>query len=309
MRVFVTGASGWIGSVLTRQLTEAGHEVIGLARSEESAAKVAAAGGSVLRGSLEDLDVLQKGAAESDGVAHLGFVHDFSRFAESVAIDKAAIEVMGEVVAGSERPFFIASGVAGLGEGLDRLPTERDMPDASFPRTEAAAMTLALAERGVRSGVVRLPPSVHGDGDAGFIPTIIHVARERGVSAYVGDGANAWSSTHREDAARAFLLSLDKAPAGSVIHAVADEGVPTRTIAKVIGRHLDLPVTSVAPEAAMDHFGWIGLFFGRDASASSDLTRELLGWEPVQPGLVDDLQEGHYFDPAHTPHVVSIDAS
>jgi nucleoside-diphosphate-sugar epimerase len=209
---------------------------------------------------------------------------------------------MGDVLVGTAHPFVIASGMAAVGRGA--RVTEGDPGDPNFPRAAAAAMTLALADRGVRSGVVRLPPTVHGEGDAGFIATLVAVARERGVSAYVGSGTNCWSAVHRLDAARLFHRALDDAHPGSVLHAVADEGVPTRTIAEVIGRHLDLPVASIAPEDAATHFGWIGMIFAHDTSASSDITRKLLGWDPVGPGLLEDLEAGHYFDPARRPHVL-----
>ena len=307
MRVFVTGASGWIGSALTAELLQAGHEVVGLARSDRAAEAITAAGATALPGSLEDLDVLRAGAIESDGVVHLGFVHDFSRYQESVDVDRAAIEAMGDVLVGTAHPFLIASGMAALARGP--LATEADPGDPDFPRAAAAAMTLALADRGVRSGVVRLPPTVHGDGDAGFIATLVAVARERGMSAYVGSGTNCWSAVHRLDAAHLFHRALDEAPPGSVMHAVEDEGVPTRTIAEVIGRHLDVPVTSIAPEDAAAHFGWIAMIFAHDMSASSAITRRLLGWEPVGPGLLEDLDAGHYFDPARRPLVLPVGIS
>ncbi len=293
MRVFVTGGSGWIGSAVVPELLDAGHEVVGLARSHESADALAALGAIVRRGELEDLESLRDGASEADGVIHLGFVHDFSEFESSVRIDLAAVETLGAALEGSDRPFVIASGV--LGMAGDAVATEVDLPDPSWPRAAAARTTLEYSERGVRSSVVRLPPSVHGDGDHGFVPTLIGIARQRGVSAYVGDGANRWSAVHRLDAARVFRLGLEEAPPGSVLHAIGDEGVPTRTIAEVIGRHLDLPVTSIAPEDAGAHFDWMGLFFAMDGSASSATTRTLLGWEPKEPGLVDDLEQGHYF--------------
>jgi nucleoside-diphosphate-sugar epimerase len=302
MRVFVTGASGWIGSALTPKLLQAGHEVVGLARSDSAAEAITMAGATALRGSLEDLDILRAGAGESEGVVHLGFVHDFARYHESVDIDRAAIEAMGDVLVGTAHPFLIASGMATLARGP--RATEGDSGDPNFPRAVAAEMTLALADRGVRSGVVRLPPTVHGEGDAGFIATLVAVARERGVSAHVGSGTNCWSAVHRLDAAHLFHRALDDAPPGSVVHAVADEAVPTRTIAELIGRHLDLPVSSIAPEEAATHFGWIGMIFAHDMSASSDITRELLGWEPVELGLLEDLDAGHYFDPSRRPVVL-----
>lgn len=295
MRVFVTGASGWIGSALMPELLGAGHQVVGLARSEEAATKVAASGAEVLRGSLEDLDVLRAGAAASDGVVHLGFVHDFSRFAESVAIDGTAIATFGEVLAGSDRPLVIASGLAGLKPGS--VATERDVPDAAVghPRAAGERTALALADRGVRASSVRLAPSVHGEGDYGFIPTLVALARERGVAGYLGDGEARWPGVHVSDAARLFRLAVESAPAGSVLHACDEEGTPMRELAEIMGRHLGVPVTSVSADDAMDHFGFLGRFVGADMPASSALTRELLGWEPTGPTLPADLDAGHYF--------------
>ncbi len=295
MRVFVTGASGFIGTAVVPELLAAGHEVVGLARSDESAATIAAMGAEVQRGDLEDRDILRAAAAASEGVIHLGFVHDFSRFDNSVRIDAEAIETFGDALEGSDRPLVIASGIAAVREG-DSPATERDAPAPVFPRAPAAQRTIAFADRGVRSSVVRLPPTVHGEGDAGFVPTLINIARDKHVSGYIGDGASRWPAVHRFDAATLFALALTKAPAGSVLHAIDDEGVPTRVIAEVIGRHLDVPVTSIGPDEAMNHFDWLGMFFGFDVPASSDLTRALLGWEPTQPKLIEDLEKGHYFD-------------
>jgi nucleoside-diphosphate-sugar epimerase len=296
MRVFVTGASGWIGSAVVPELIGAGHQVIGLARSDASAEALAAAGAEVQRGDLEDLDSLRAGAAASDGVIHLAFIHDFSQFANSARVDQRAIETIGAALEGSDRPLVIASGTLGLAEG--RAATEEDMPDSGSVaglRGISAEMALALASRGVRSSVLRLPPTVHGDGDHGFMATLIGIARERGVSGFIGDGSNRWSAVHRLDAARLFRLAAEAAPAGSVLHGVADEGVPVREIAEVIGRHLDLPVVSVPEDEAVDHFGWLGRFLGADATASSARTRERMGWEPTHLGLIEDLELGHYF--------------
>jgi nucleoside-diphosphate-sugar epimerase len=293
MRVFVTGASGWVGSAVVPELIGAGHHVVGLARSEASADALEAAGAEVHRGSLEDLDSLREGAAKADGVIHLAFVHDFDRYEAANQVDRQAIESMGAALAGSDRPMVVASGVATTAEG--RPATENDPPRPGFPRSPATTLTLALAERGVRSSVVRLAPTVHGRGDHGFVATLVRLARERGVAGYVGDGSNVWSAVHRSDAARVFCLVLEQAPAGSVWHAVADEGVPTRTIAEAIGRHLDVPVVSVPPGAAADHFGWLGRFWASDNPTSSALTRRRLGWHPTGPSLLDDLDEGHYF--------------
>lgn len=297
MRVFVTGASGWVGSAVVPELINAGHQVVGLARSDESADAISAAGAEVHRGSLEDLESLHEGAAKSDGVIHLAFIHDFSQYETANQADRQAIEAMGSALEGSDRPLVIASGVATTARR--RLATENDPAAPEFPRSPATTMTLALAEKGVRSSVVRLAPSTHGQGDTGFVPIVINIARELGVSGYVGDGANRWPAVHRSDAARAFRLALEEAPAGSVWHAVADEGVPTRAIAEVIGGHLDLPVKSIPAERAGEHFGWMGMFWGGiDAPTSNALTRERLGWEPTGPSLIEDLEQGHYFQTA-----------
>jgi nucleoside-diphosphate-sugar epimerase len=294
MRIFVTGASGWIGSAVVPELLAAGHEVVGLARSDAAAATVTARGAEVLRGSLEDLDSLREGAAKSDGVIHLGFVHDFAHFEHSVKVDLAAIETMGEALEGSDRPLLIASGVLGLTQGP--LATERDAPDRNSPRAQAARHAVALADRGVRSIVARFPPTVHGAGDHGFIALLIEIAREKGVSGYVDPGSNRWSAVHVKDAGVLVRRAIDDASPGSVLHAVADEGIPLRVIAEVIGQHLELPVASIAADNALDHFGWLGLPLAVDGAASSELTQDLLGWRPTQPGLIDDLNAGHYFD-------------
>ncbi|WP_433605164.1 SDR family oxidoreductase [Dactylosporangium sp. CA-139114] len=291
MRIFVTGASGWIGSAVTAELLGAGHQVVGLARSDAAAATVANLGAEVRRGTLDDLDALRAGAADSDGVVHLGYNHDFSRMADATRTDLAAITALGETLAGSDRPLLIASGVAGL---PGNPATERDFADpVGHPRMANAQAALAFAERGVRSGVIRFAPTVHGDGDHGFVSVLVGVARERGVSAYIGEGGS-WPAVHRLDAAALVRLALDKAPAASVLHAVAEQGVPTREIAGAIGRGLDLPVKSIPAEEAAAHFGWIGAFFGLDSHASSDATRELLGWTPTHPGLLADLDAGSY---------------
>ena len=292
MRVFVTGASGWIGSALVPQLIEAGHDVAGLARSDASADALTAAGVGVHGGSLEDLDSLGAGAAGSDGVVHLGFIHDFSRYRASVETDLRAIEAMGSVLEGSDRPLVIASGTPVVGAG--QVATEGDVFDSSFPRAAAAALTLSLADRGVRSAVVRLPPSVHGAGDHGFISTLVDIARDKGVSGYVGAGTNRWSAVHRIDAATLFGLAVDKAPPGSVLHGVADEGIDAVAIAEAIGRHLDLPVRSIPEDGAAAHFGWLAAFFAANRPASSALTQAAMGWRPSQPGLIEDIEAGCY---------------
>ncbi|HYZ54729.1 MAG TPA: SDR family oxidoreductase [Streptosporangiaceae bacterium] len=308
MRVFVTGASGWIGSAVVPELIGAGHQVTGLARSDTSAAALTAAGAQVHHGTLDDLDGLRSAAAASDGVIHLAFKHDIAfsgDFQDAADADRRAVETFGEALAGSDRPFVIASGTLGLSTG--RVATERDGhgPDSAAhlgggPQTRQATaeITLSLASRGVRSSVLRLPPTVHGDGDNGFMAAIVGIARDKGVSGYIGDGSNRWPAVHRLDAAHLFRLALEKAPAGSTLHAVADEGVPIRDIAEVIGRHLNLPMASISPEDAAGHFTWLAGFLGADSPASSALTRELMGWQPAHPGLIDDLDKGHYF---HNP--------
>ncbi|MFF3461860.1 SDR family oxidoreductase [Streptomyces sp. NPDC001978] len=295
MRVFVTGASGFIGSAVVPELLDAGHEVVGLARSDASAEALAKAGAQVRRGDLEDLDSLRAGAADSDGVIHLAFIHDFTQYSRAAEIDLLAIETIGAELKGSDRPFVIASGTLGVAPG--RLATERDVPDATVsPRITAATTTLALAEQGVRSSVLRLAPSVHSELKTGFVGYLVDLARQKGVAGYVGDGANRWNAVHQLDAARLFRLALEKAPAGSVLHGVGEEGVPLREVAEVIGRRLGVPTGSIAPEDAIEHFAWMGTFIGLDAPASNQLTRELLGWEPTHPTLLEDLEQGHYFD-------------
>ena len=302
MRVFVTGASGWIGSAVVPELIGAGHQVTGLARSDASAAALTEAGAQVQRATLDDLDSLRSAAAASDGVIHLAFKHDIAfsgDFQGAVDADRRAVEALGEALAGSDRPFVLASGLLGLAPG--RVATEQDGNGAGRPgsgvqtRHATAQLTLALASRGVRSSVVRLPPTVHGDGDNGFMATLVGIARDKGVSGYLGNGSNRWPAAHRLDAAHLFRLALEQAPAGSAVHAVADEAVPIRAVAEVIGRHLGVPVAAVSPEDAGAHFGWLAGFLGADSPASSTLTRELLGWQPTHPGLIDDLDKGHYF--------------
>ncbi|WP_219471893.1 SDR family oxidoreductase [Nonomuraea rhizosphaerae] len=297
MRVFVTGATGLVGSAVTRELLGAGHQVLGLARSDKAAASLAAIGAEAHHGALDDLDSLRDGADAADGVIHTAFIHDFSNFEAAAQTDRRAIETLGETLAGSDRPLVITSGTAGLAPG--RVATEDTVPDhrsVRSPRQDTEAVALSFAERGVRVSLVRLPPSVHSDADKhGFVPILIGVARRKGVSAYVGDGANRWSAVHQLDAAHLYRLALEKAPAGARLHGIGDEGVPARDIAGAIGRHLGLPVTSVAPEEAAGHFGFLGGFFSLDIPASSALTQERLDWRPVRAGLIEDLDKGHYF--------------
>ena len=306
MRVFVTGASGWIGSAVVPELLAAGHEVSGLARSDDSAAALTAAGVQVHRGTLDDLDSLREVASACDGVIHLAFKHDIAftgDFEGAAMADRRAVEIFGDALAGSDRPFVIASGTLGVAPG--RLATERDGHGVNpalaahgpgpQARAETAELVLSYAGRGIRSSVMRLPPTNHGDGDNGFIAALIGMARASGNAGYIGDGSNRWPAVHRLDSARLFRLAVEKAPAGSTLHAVADEGVPIRAIAEVMARHLDVPLASIPAEQAGERFGFLAGFIGLDAPASSVLTRELLGWQPTQPGLIEDLGEGYYF--------------
>jgi nucleoside-diphosphate-sugar epimerase len=306
MRVLVTGASGWIGSALAGELLDAGHQVVGLARSESSASAMEAAGIEVVRGDLDDLDLLHGVARDADAVAHLAFKHDIAfsgDFQGAADADRRAVETLGDALAGTDRPFVIASGTLGLApgsvaterDGLEPFADETDPFRGARSRLATAQLALALASRGIRSSVVRLPPTVHGDGDHGFMAALVAIARDKGVSGFIGDGSNRWPATHRLDAGHLFRLALEAAPAGTALHAVAEEGVPIREVAEVIGRHLGLPVVPVADEDAAEHFGWLAGFLGTDSPASSASTRELLGWQPTQPGLLEDLEKGHYF--------------
>jgi len=306
MRVFVTGASGWIGSAVVPELLGAGHHVVGLARSDEAAAALTAAGVQVHRGTLDDLESLRDAAHAADGVIHLAFKHDLAftgDFQGAANADRLAVGAFADALADTHRPLVIASGTLGVAPG--RVATELDghgdvaefaaFGEGPRARWATAEFTLSLASRGVRSSVVRLPPTNHGDGDHGFIAALVAIAREKGVSGYIGDGSNRWPAVHRLDSARLFRVALEEAPAGSTLHAVADEGVAIRSIAEVIGRHLDLPVVSVSPEDAGTHFSWLAHFLAAESPASSALTRELLDWAPAQPDLINDLDEGHYF--------------
>ena len=304
MRIFVTGASGWIGSAVVPELLGAGHDVVGLARSEASARALEAAGAIVHRGDVDDPAGLAAAAGASDGVVHLAFQHELAfggNFAAAAAADRRAVEAMGAALADSDRPFVLASGMLGLTNG--RVATENDglVPDAmtranpAGRRAATALLTLSLRGIGVRSSVLRLPPTVHGDGDHGFVATFVGIARQRGVSAYVGDGTNRWPAVHRSDAARLARLAVEAAPAGSVLHAVGDEGVPFREIAEAMGRHLGVPAASIAPADAPEHFGPLGHFVALDSPATAAITRELLGWEPTGPTLLEDLEQDHYY--------------
>lgn len=275
MRVFVTGATGYIGSAVVTELINAGHTVTGLARSDNGAAALKKAGVEAHRGELDDLDSLRSAAAAADGVIHLAFNHDFSDFAGSLATDLRTIDTIGEVLEGSGKPFVTTAHANG---------------------TASDNAVIALAKRGVRTSIVSLAPSVHGKGDKGFVPRLINIARDKGFSAYIGDGSNRWPAVHRLDAAHLYRLALEKAPAGSKLDGVADEGVPFRVIASIIGNHLNVPLVSITREEATEHFGFLGTIASLDIPRSSAGTQELLGWRPIQPGLIEDLGQGHYFN-------------
>ena len=296
MHVFVTGASGWIGSAAVDELLAHDYSVTGLARSDSSAARLEAKGATVLRGDLDDLDSIRRGSAAAEAVIHLANKHDWANPAESNRAERAAVQAIGDVLAGSDRPFLLAAGVAGLAQGrpsteLDRSPAVG--PDA--PRGGTENLALDFVDKGVKSISLRFAPTVHGDGDHGFISILVAAARATGVSGYVGDGSTGWAAVHRPDAARMIRLGLEKAPAGSLLHAVGESSVLSRDIAEAIGRGLGLPVTSIAPDDAVSHFGFLGAFFAMDLSSTSVITQDLLGWSPVGATLLDDLAAGSYF--------------
>ncbi|AYF96925.1 SDR family oxidoreductase [Protaetiibacter intestinalis] len=297
MKVFVTGASGWIGSAAVAELLERGHEVAALARSDASAAAVEAAGARAVRGELTDVEVIRRAAGDADGVVHLGFVHDFTNYEASGRIERAVVEAYGEALAGSDRPLVIASGLAGFGV-LGRPIVESDVsgwigPDA--PRGGSEQLALSFAERGIRSVSVRFAPTVHGvGGDHGFMARLADIARSTGVAGYPGDGTNRWPAVNRLDAGRLVALALESAPAGSVVHAVAEEGIPMRRIAELLGAALALPVGPIDEAQLAERFGWLARFVAADLPASSARTRELLGWEPTHPTLAEDIAAGGY---------------
>jgi nucleoside-diphosphate-sugar epimerase len=294
MRVFVTGATGFVGSAVVQDLIAAGHQVLGLTRSEAGARQLEAAGAQVHQGSLENPDSLARGAAAADGVIHTAFNHDFSRFVENCEQDRRAIEALGAALEGTDRPLLVTSGTLLLADG--RLATEDDLMPAGpgHPRQSEPAAA-ALAARGIKASVVRLPPSVHGAGDHGFVPHLIGLARQKGAAAYIGEGLNRWPAVHRFDAAPVYRRALERGEGGARYHAIGEEGAPFKAIAETIGAGLGVPVVSVSPDEAADWFGWFARFAGADAPTSSAWTREVLGWAPSQTGLLTDMKEAGYF--------------
>lgn len=295
MRVFVTGATGFIGSAVVQELIKAGHQVLGLARSDSSAKSLIEAGAEVHRGSLEDLESLRSGVASSDGVIHAGFIHDFSNFKESCEVDRRVIEAFGEELIGTNKPLVVSSGVGLLSTG--QIVTEKDVPPSSSPNPRIATeeAVKAVVDKGVNASLLRLPPSVHGDGDHGFIPILINIAREKGVSAYIGEGKNRWPAVHVLDAAVLYRLILERVRTAGCYHGVAEEGVEFKEIAEVIGKRLNVPVVSKAPEEVPEHFTWFSHFAGMNCPSSNKLTREQLDWNPTHPKLIPDIDRDIYF--------------
>jgi nucleoside-diphosphate-sugar epimerase len=297
MRIFVTGATGFIGSAIVPELINAGHQVLGLTRSDAGAKSLTAAGAQAHRGDLNDLESLRKGAAMSDGVIHTAFIHDFSKFQEVCEVDRHAIEALGAALAGSDRPLLITSGTGIANSAPGRSATEEDAPDSShpIPRVASELAAASLAAKSLRVGVMRLP-QVHNSVKQGLVTYAIELARQKGVSAYVGDGRNRWPAVHVLDAARLYRLALENLEKGARYHAVAEEGVPMRDIAEVVGRGLKMPVKSVSPEEAPAHFGWLAAFAGRDLPASGALTQKRLAWHPTGPALIADLEHMRYHE-------------
>jgi nucleoside-diphosphate-sugar epimerase len=291
MRVFVTGASGWIGSAVTAELIEAGHDVVGLARSDKSAAAIAAAGAQVQRGDITDHDSLRAGAEGADGIIHTAFIHDFSAMENAATVDFAAVKLFGDLLEGTGKPLVIASGIL----GAVSVETDRIDPEKFWsPRGLTEATELAFADRGIRSSVVRLAPTVHGEGDHGFIAVLAGIDHDKGTAAYVGDGTTRWPAVHRLDAAHLFRIGLEDAPAGTVLHAIGEEGVRMLDIAEAIGRQLDIPLQSIAAADAPEHFGWLGAFLAIDSTATSAITQQNFGWKPTHSTLLEDLEAGYY---------------
>jgi nucleoside-diphosphate-sugar epimerase len=295
MKIFVTGATGFVGSAVVRELLQAGHEVLGLARSDAAAQSLVAAGAKAYRGQLGDLDSLRRPAAESDGVIHTGFNHDFSKFKENCELDRKVIETLGAALAPAGRPLIITSAIGVLPPGGRVTEETRPASPSPNPRAATEEAARALIERGARVSIVRLPPSVHGDGDHGFVPILIKIARDKKASAFIDSGANRWPAVHRLDAARVFKLALDQAIHGAYYHAVAEEGIACREIAEVIGRRLGIPVVGKTPDEAGAHFTWFAHFAALNVLASSEQTQAKLGWRATQPGLIADLDRPAYF--------------
>ncbi|MGV3611068.1 MAG: SDR family oxidoreductase [Fluviicola sp.] len=291
MKVFVTGASGFVGSEVVRELIRAGHQVIGLARSEGSAKSIRDAGAEVLMGDLEDLNALKKGASEADGIIHTGFIHDFANYANSNEVEKIALNAMGEVLMGTQKPLVVTAGILGLPH-INGVVTEESKLEIPLRTSEPTA--LALAEKGVHTSVVRLAPSTHDLGDKGFMPFIIHQARTNGVSAYPGEGKNRWPGVHRKDAAKLFRLAVEKGAKGALYNAVGDQGIELKRLAELIAEKLDVPVKSLSEEETKEHFQWMSHFISFDSPATNLQTQEVLGWKPVEIGLMEDLAKNYF---------------